>query len=450
MNNNSFMVLILVMLLITGCHQSPDKDHNHTTPHSAENIGDDQQNSGVGLKRMAAFSEGTIADYQQHSSDDHNQSASHSGRSTAGYHQSASEGHHYSSVNERSSQDKHDHNNEIFFSLEQAEAVGLATKTVAPDTFHGVIKTSGHIEPAQGDESMIVATSDGVIRFTNPSIAEGMSVRAGETIATLSAKHLQDGDPAARARIEYETARSEFQRAETLVKDQIISEKEYEQARFRYETAKTAYDAHASNISPEGVNVVALVNGYLANRLVVQGEYVSVGQPIASIARNTRLQLRAEAPESRFHQLGDISTAHFKTAYSSRLYKLTELNGRLVSYGRAVNTSFFIPVTFEFENPGNLLAGAYTEVYLLTTPREEVITVPTSAVTEEQGLFFVYLQMDEEHYKKQEVILGQSDGYRIEVIDGLNDGDRVVIKGVIQVKLAAAGSVMPEGHSHSH
>ena len=76
---------------------------------------------------------------------------------------------------------------------------------------------------------MIVATSDGVIGFTNPPLRRNVCTcrRNNRNLSATSTGR----DPAARARIEYETARSEFQRAETLVKDQIISEKEYEQAR---------------------------------------------------------------------------------------------------------------------------------------------------------------------------------------------------------------------------
>jgi multidrug efflux pump subunit AcrA (membrane-fusion protein) len=71
-----------------------------------------------------------------------------------------------------------------------------------------------------------------------------------------------------------------------------------------------------------------------------------------------------------------------------------------------------------------------------------------SAVTEEQGLTFVYWRLDEEGYRTQEVSLGESNGDRVQVLSGLRPGERVVTRGVYQVKLAAVSSVMPEGHSH--
>ncbi|NLU28235.1 MAG: efflux RND transporter periplasmic adaptor subunit [Bacteroidales bacterium] len=341
------------------------------------------------------------------------------------------------------------HTDEIAFTKAQAEAVGLTVETVSPSTFHQVIKTSGQIQASQGDEATIVATSNGIVSFVNRSITEGTAVRSGEAIVTVSAKNLLEGDPAAKAKIAYETAQKEFARAEGLVKDNIISTKEYEQIRLRYETAKTAYEAQAANITASGVRVTSPIGGYIKNRLVSQGDYVSVGQPIATVSQNKRLQLRAEVSENYFKALKSIGSANFQTSYDNEVYKLSDLNGRLLSFGKASGgQSFYIPVTFEFDNIGDIIPGSFVSVYLLSNPQNDVISVPVKAVTEEQGLTFVYLQLDEEGYKKQEVTLGQSNGDRVQVLSGLKAGDKVVTKGVYQVKLAAVSSVMPEGHSH--
>lgn len=342
-----------------------------------------------------------------------------------------------------------EHTDEIAFSKKQAELAGLTTETVTPGTFYNALKTSGQIQAPQGSEVVIAATSNGIVSFTNSSITEGTAVSAGQSIVTISAKKLLEGDPAAKAKIAYETALKEYQRTEGLVKDQIISAKEFEQVKLRYETAKTIYDAQASNITASGVSVTSPISGYIKNRLVAQGEYVSVGQQIATVSQNKRLQLRAEVSENNFKMLKSISSANFKLAYDNTVYKLSDLNGKLLSYGKSSgDQTFYIPVTFEFDNIGEIIPGAFTEVYLLSSPHENVISVPVPSITEEQGLNFVYLQLDEEGYKKQEVMLGQNNGERVQILSGLKNGDKVVTKGVYQVKLAAISSVMPEGHAH--
>lgn len=369
-------------------------------------------------------------------------SGCHSGEAGAGH---GSTDPHSASEHEES---EHDHTGEIFFTHEQAEAAGLTTETVSRGTFQRVIKTSGQIQSPQGDEATIVATANGIVSFTNPSLSEGTAIRAGETVVTVSAKNLLDGDPAEKSRIAFETAQKEWTRAEELVRDQIISTKEYEQIRLRYETARTTYEAQAPNQSAKGVRVSSPITGFLKSRLVAQGEYVSVGQPIAVVSQNRRLQLRAEVSENYYPELKQIRTAHFRPSYDRTLYRLSDLNGRLVSFGKTSDQSFYLPITFEFDNRGDLIPGSYVEVYLLSGDQEGVISIPVAALTEEQGLYFVYLQLDEEGYLKREVSPGASNGERVEVRSGLTEGERVVTHGVYQVKLAAVSSVMPEGHSH--
>lgn len=342
-----------------------------------------------------------------------------------------------------------EHSDEIVFTRQQADAIGLEVYNVDPGIFSQVIKTSGQIQSAQGDEATIVATTNGIVSFPARSIIEGAPVGTGTTIVTISARNLYEGDPVAKAKITYETALKEFKRAEGLVKDKIISEKEFEQSRLKYENARTAYEAQATNVTASGVKVTTPISGYIKNRLVNQGEFVSVGQPIATVSKNRRLQLRADVSENYFNELGKIRNANFVVSYNNEAYRLADLNGRLLSFGKAADeTSFYIPVTFEFDNIGDFIPGSYVEVYLLATPQNNVISIPVSALTEEQGIYFVYLQIGEEEFLKREIAIGESDGKNVRVLSGLSTDDKVVIKGAYQVKLASNSSVLPEGHSH--
>ena len=342
-----------------------------------------------------------------------------------------------------------EHSDEIVFTRQQADAIGLEVYNVEPGIFSQVIKTSGQIQSAQGDEATIVAITNGIVSFPARSIIEGAPVGTGTTIVTISARNLYEGDPVAKAKITYETALKEFKRAEGLVKDKIISEKEFEQSRLKYENARTAYEAQATNVTASGVKVTTPISGYIKNRLVNQGEFVSVGQPIATVSKNRRLQLRADVSENYFNELGKIRNANFVVSYNNKAYRLADLYGRLLSFGKAADeTSFYIPVTFEFDNIGDFIPGSYVEVYLLATPQNNVISIPVSALTEEQGIYFVYLQIGEEEFLKREIAIGESDGKNVRVLSGLSTGDKVVIKGAYQVKLASNSSVLPEGHSH--
>lgn len=355
---------------------------------------------------------------------------------------------------EHSESEGHDHaaeghGDEIILKKAEAEAIGLTTKTMKPERFHSVIPCSGTLSAAQGDEMTVVAPVAGVVSLAGRHIADGSQVAKGSVLLHLSSKKLAAGDPASKAYIDYETARKAYERAGELVKDQIISRQEYEQTARDYETARLAYEAMGGSRS--GSAVQAPMTGYLKNILVSDGDFVQMGQPLMTLSQNRRLQLRAEVPQRYYKELPTIVTANFKTTYDDRVYDLTQLNGKLLSYGRGTLAGgAYVPVVFEFDNRGEVVPGACVEVYLRSSAVDNALVVPVSALTEEQGLYFVYLRLDEEGYKKQEVSIGDTDGAHVRILSGLHEGDRVVTRGVYQVKLAANSGVIPEGHSHNH
>jgi RND family efflux transporter MFP subunit len=352
--------------------------------------------------------------------------------------------------------DDHDHEGgghpayEIAFTKAQAKAADLRIETTTAAPFHSAFKVGGQIQAPQGDETTIAATAAGVLSFANGSITEGVEVRAGETLATVSSKNIQDGDPALKAKIAYETAEKAYRRAERLAAENIVSTKELEAAKANYETAKAVYQAQSGNMTAQGVRIPVTKGGYLKQLLVSQGEYVAVGQPIAVVSQNRRLQLKAMVPESRFAQLRSVNSANFIPAYDAEsTFRLENLNGKLISYGKsATDNSAFIPVIFEFDNVGNLIPGSYAEVYLLGQSVGNVISVPLSAVTEEQGLYFVYVKIEEEAFEKRQVELGDTDGERVVIRSGLKEGEPVVVHGAYNVKLASVSTAIPHGHSH--
>lgn len=428
----NFILLIMISVAtFIGCKGKKTDEHGHaaeTHAEAVEKVDEHEHSDGDGH--------------------DHSDEIGHEHSEGDGHDHSEGEANHEEGDG-HDTENESEHTDEIAFSKKQAELAKLTTETVSPGTFYNAIKTSGQIQAPQGNEVVIAATANGIVSFTNSSITEGTAVSAGQSLVTISAQKLLEGDPLAKTKIAYEAALKEYQRAEVLVKDQIISAKEFEQVKLRYETAKTTYEAQAPNVTAKGVSVASPISGYIKNKLVSQGGYVSVGQPIATVSQNKRLQLRAEVSESNYKMLKSISSANFKLAYDNTIYKLSELNGKLLSYGKSSgDQTFYIPVTFEFDNIGDIIPGAFAEIYLLSSPQSNVISVPVSSITEEQGLNFVYLQLDEEGYKKQEVALGQNNGERVQILSGLKNGDKVVVTGVYQVKLAATSSVMPEGHAH--
>lgn len=345
--------------------------------------------------------------------------------------------------------EKAGHSDEIILTPEKAKAAGVEAETVHAGSFRNVIHTSGQILAAQGEEATVVAASSGVVSFSR-KVAEGMQVGKGTELLSVSAAHIQDGDPVQKAKVAYEKAKEEYERAQKLVSSQIVSQKDFAALREAYENARLTYEALKPSMSGKGVSVKSPIGGFIKTCLVKEGDYVTVGQPLMTVTQSRRLVLKAEVSERYYAQLSQVVSANFQTPYNNKVYSLESLGGKLLSFGKSSgDTSYYVPVTFEFDNRGEMIPGSFVEVYLLSGERNGVLSLPLSALTEEQGVYFVYLKLDEECYKKQEVKLGTSDGSRVEILSGVKDGDTVVTRGAIHVKLASASNAIP-AHTHNH
>lgn len=339
----------------------------------------------------------------------------------------------------------------IHLPYDKAKSAGVIVEIAKSGTFHGIIPTSGMVMAASCDETTVVATMSGRIGHTG-HLSEGMHVAGGTRLYTITSAEMlnPEGDPVQRARIQYDKAERDYERARQLVKDRIISDKDFQLAKAEFEAAELTYNAIRRNRSAGGIVVSAPKAGYVKQNLVKEGDYVDAGQPLMVITQNQHLYLRAEVPERRWNELSKVVGAKFRTSYSHHLYDVREMGGHVQSYGRSAEPqNAYIPIIFEFNNTGDVIQGSYAEIFLITSDRPNVITLPVSAITEEQGVHFTYIQTDEDHYRKQEVTLGSSDGERIEVRSGIHAGDRVVTKGVVQVRLASASTAIP-GHTHNH
>ena len=343
------------------------------------------------------------------------------------------------------------HSDEIIFPKAQAAKTTFEVREIQPASFNQVVKTTGQVLAAPGDEAVIVATSNGVVSFSSNKLTEGTKVQKGQSLFQISSKDIAEGDYYTKVKATYEAAKASYDRAEALVKDKIISQKEFESTKLEFENAKKAYNAVSNNKTAKGVSVNAPINGHMKNILVKEGEYITVGQPLATVSQNQRLVLRAEVSQRYYNAMQSVKSANFKTPYDNKVYSLEDLNGRLLSFGKTSNeNSFFIPVSFEFDNKGEVIPGSFVEVYLISSPIENTLSIPVSALTNEMGIYYVYVQIDEEGYRKQEVALGANNGKEVQIIKGLHPGDRVVTQGAYQVKMASASGAIPHGHSHEH
>ncbi len=341
-----------------------------------------------------------------------------------------------------------EHSTDVHFTHSQAQACHLTVEELRYGGFHPVLRATGSISLLPGAGITAVAPASGTVSYPDIPLFSGTKVNKGDVLFYVSAGNLAEGDQMARAKAEYEAALKQYTRAQSLVEDKIISQQEFEDIKRRYELSSAAYAGKNGAYSEKGTAVVSPIDGYVFDLKVNAGDYVSTGDALALVADCNRLALEVDAPASEYSFLKGVESANFSLTGSENLYRLDELNGKVLSRSRNAEGAF-VRVLFAFDGDPDMLPGSFAQVYLLGQSIQNCISVPVEAIIEEQGIMSVFVQEEEEIFRKQEVTLGQSDGKRVVVLSGLSEGDKVVTRGAYNVKLASLSSAIP-GHTHNH
>ena len=365
--------------------------------------------------------------------------------------------HHHDHEHHHHDEEDHHHDvpaNSVKFTEKQSSIINFATAVVSKEKFGRVIKTTAQVVSAAGDEQVAASRASGIVRFAGGDIVEGASVKKGQRLFTIESSGMADGNMNVRyqeAAANYQAAKAEYERKAELAKDRIVSQAELERSRAAYEGAKAAYDNLKGNFSPSGAVVCAPMSGYIKNIGVQNGGYVEAGQAVVTISQNKDLYLRAELSPRYYASLRNIKTANIELPDGGGVYTLEELKGAFVNYGKASDSQNpLIPVTFRIQNCGNLIAGSFVKLYIVSEAEEEVIAVDNGGIVEEMGNNFVFVKIAPELFEKRMVTLGGTDGKRTVVTSGLKEGEIVVTKGAMMVKMAQGASALDPHAGHVH
>jgi cobalt-zinc-cadmium efflux system membrane fusion protein len=344
--------------------------------------------------------------------------------------------------------------NGIAFTKEQSWKVDFSTAEVLQESIGTVIKTTAQIEPAQSDMISLPARTAGVVVFSGDNIFAGTAIQAGDPLFSISGKGLANDNSYVRyaeAKSNYEKSLANYERLKLLAKDKIVSEKALLEAKSEYETDKVVYENLQSNFSGGAQIVKSPISGFVKHIYVSNGQYVEAGQKLIDISQNEKLILKADVQQKYAAALQKAVTANIRTVHDQQTYTLDECNGKLLSFGRSVNhDNFMIPVRYEIDNNFGFLPGSFVELYIITQQDDKVLTVPNNALLEDQGKYFVIVQLTPELFIKREVSIGATNGLKTEISSGLSEHERVVSDGAILVKLSQSSGALDPHAGHVH
>ena len=379
-------------------------------------------------------------------------------------HSHAEHAHSHSHSCEDHSHAEHNHSHPVFgvptdgkdgdvaLTKEQSWKIDFATAVVGESNFGGVIKVAARVEPVPSNFTTIVATTSGKVQFAG-NVVEGKDVVQGEPLFYLEGSDVTDNDAAvlfAESESNYELAKADFERKSLLFAERIVSEREYQAAEAAYRQAEARFNSMRRNFGGGKVTLKSSIGGFIATLLVENGDYVQPGTPLATVQRNGNVNIVAELPVRYAAQLQSIENVNIEVA-GGRTFSLNELNGRLQAVGSAVNSCNMIPVTVSAESIEGTLPGSIVTLYIATDGDVHGgVAVPRTAIVEEMGNFFVFVQNSPVSFEKRAVEVGETDGISVRLLSGLSVGERVVTKGAVSLKLSQGAAALDPHAGHVH
>jgi len=343
----------------------------------------------------------------------------------------------------------------ISFLKEQQWKIDFANELVIRRKMQNSVVVTGEIKAKPELFSKVVSPVEGILlNKNNENINSiGSFVKEGKILLNIS--------PSADASMniqkiknDFLLAKSEFERLQKLFDKGAVSRKRLDEARFDFESKGASYNSIMDQvkITENGYAVIAPISGYVESMNFSLGGQIISGQELFTIINPKRLILKANVPSSQFEAANNSIDASFKVEGINSEFRISFLNGEKLSVAASINeANRTVPVYFEFDNLQNKIkVGMYAEVFLKAGEQYEYISIPESAIISEDGLQTAYVQTEGESFEKRIIKTGITDNGYVQVINGLEIGERVVTSGAYQVRLAALSPESAIGQSHVH
>lgn len=184
----------------------------------------------------------------------------------------------------------------------------------------------------------------------------------------------------------------------------------------------------------------------------VPGLTVEAGEPVFRILDSSRIWVEGRVSEFDVTLISEAPGAVGEfAALPSRHYELRGARDGKPYIGQEIDpSSRTLLVRYELENAdGAVRPGMLAELQISTGELEAVVAIPTDAVVMDQGLPTAYVMLEGELFQKRDLELGAKDGNWVEVLRGVEPGERVATRGAYIVKLAALSPAsFGAGHAH--
>src|ERR1700722_6546618 len=244
------------------------------------------------------------------------------------------------------------------------------------------------------------------------------------------------------ANVAFVQARSQYNLAAQHLQalDRVSQPEQTKGAEAQAQAAKARYDAALAQLSYSEIR--SPIAGVIADRPLYAGEMAAPGNPLVTVVNVSRVIARANVPIS---QAASVKVGD--TGVIAQTEAGIQVNGKVTVVSPSVDpNSTTVEVWVEADNPGEKLKpGATVRVSILAETIPNAIVIPSSALlpSDEGGVQVMVVGADSAAHEKK-VDLGARDADKVQVVKGLDVGEKVIIGGGVglddgaKVRVAAA------------
>lgn len=351
----------------------------------------------------------------------------------------------------------------IPFFKEQQWNVPFGTTQAQKRPLYTGFEAFGTVQAVPGGEGRVLASVAG--RLEGPAFPSvGQTVRQGQRLAGLVPKAGSDLSLGTvqldfeRARLRQEQATANLTRLKGLLEQEAVPKRRVEEAtreaamaeaelkvaQSRRDEATLGRGGLAISLTAPVAGVVSAVNGG-------PGIQVAEGQLLFHIVDTRRLRLQVQVPEAQTGRLAKVASVWFQAPGAPAMLLEPGRGTRILGEGGAIDPERrTVPLLVEFANPESALkVGHSGKAFVRVGSPSPGLAIPASALQDEDGLSVVYVQAGGERFLRRTVQVGARDGEWVQILAGVEPGERVVSLGAHLVRLAASSGKVPE-HGHAH
>ena len=331
----------------------------------------------------------------------------------------------------------------------------ITSAVASEDEWEVTLAGIGTLEAAQG----VTVTADLPGRVTSLYFDGGEQIEAGEVLLEQDISSEQAQLRAAESSLTL--ARSNLDRTERLRRSRTVSQADLDAASSQFENAEAQVENIRTSIDKK--RLVAPFAGRLGLRMIDIGQDLAQGVPIVSLQAVDPMRVNVSLPQQALARIAEGQSVRVTTdAVPGRVF-----DGEITAIDTEIDTATrTVRVQAELENPADesdgkpkLLPGMFAKVTVVLPDRKEVLTVPLTAVSFATfgDSVFILEESDganverggaaegELAVRQQFVQLGERRGDFVDVLKGLEPGQRVAGDGVFKLRNGGAVVVNEDG-----